>query len=316
MKKRRIIIAFGGNALIKKGQAGTIKEQFNNTNNAVEHVLPIIKEGHKIAFTHGNGPIVGFSMLRIEAGEKHFHTPYSPLGIAVADSQGGIGYMIQNCLHNSFFKNKIKKEVVTILTQVLVDKEDPSFNNPAKPIGPFYTKKEAIRLAKEKEWVVKEDSGRGYRRFVPSPYPVDIIENKIIKQLFDKGILVIACGGGGIAVIHRDDKTLKGIPAVIDKDLASFVLAKGLKADLMMILTSVEKVAINFGKKNQKNLSNVKLKEIKEYHKQGHFGEGSMEPKIRAAIMFLENGGKEVIICSIDKAYKAFCGKTGTRITR
>jgi carbamate kinase len=309
---KRLVIALGGNAITKGNES--IKEQFNNVTQSLEGVVKIIKEGHKIIFTHGNGPTVGEIMLRAEAGEKYEDLPYQPLGISVADSQGELGYIIQNCLHNLLFKNMIRKDVITVLTQVLVAKDDPSFNNPTKPVGHFYSKKEATALAKKKKWVMKEDAGRGYRRYVPSPIPIKTIEAKVIRDLFEKGYIVIAAGGGGIAVIERDDKTLKGIPAVIDKDLASSILAKEIKADTLMILTAIDMVAINFRKINQKFLRRLTLNEAKMYYKKGHFHEGSMGPKIKAAINFLDSGGKKAIIGSIDKAYETFTGKSGTEI--
>ena len=312
--KKTLVIALGGNALIRKGQEGTIKEQFANTNEALKDILPLIAAGHRIVITHGNGPVVGFLMLRIEAGEKYAHVPYSPLGIAVADSQGGIGYIIKNSLDNLLFLNKIDRKAVTLLTQVLVDKDDPSFQNPTKPIGPFYSKEEADALSTKKDWVLKEDAGRGYRRVVPSPFPLKIIETEAILKLLKDNFIVIAAGGGGIPVIYREDKTLKGVPAVIDKDLASAVLATEIKADTLLILTAVEKVLLHHHTPQEKALDTLTVKEAQKYLKEGHFPPGSMGPKIEAAVHFLTHGGKEVIIGSIEKAKDAFEGRSGTRI--
>lgn len=313
MKKRKIVIALGGNAIIKKGQKGTVHEQFDNTIESMRQILPLIKEGHKIILTHGNGPTVGHMMIRVEAGLKQ--APYVPLGICVADSQGGLGYMIELCLYNVLYKENIKKKVITLITPVLVSEKDPSFKHPTKPIGPFYTEKQAKTMKKlHEDWVIKPDSGRGYRRVVPSPLPLDIINKEIIKEMVDEGYIVIAAGGGGIPVIHREDGTLKGVPAVIDKDRTAAILAKDVKADTLMILTAVEKVSLNYGKEEQKELDKLTVKEAKKYLKQGHFPEGSMGPKIEAAISFLEDGGKEVIICALEKADESLKGKTGTRI--
>ena len=315
MKKKKIVIALGGNAIIKKGQKGTISEQFDNTIESLEHILPLIKKGYNIILTHGNGPTIGHMMIRVEAGLKQ--APYIPLGLCVADSQGGLGYMIELCLNNILYKEKINKKVITLITPVLVSEKDKELNNPSKPIGPFYTKQQAERMRKiHKEWVIKEDAGRGYRRVVPSPIPLKIINKDVIKKMVDEGYIVIAAGGGGVPVIHRKDGTLKGIPAVIDKDRTAAILSNDIKADTLMILTVVDKVCLNYGKEEQKELDKLSVKEAKEYLKQGHFLPGSMKPKIEAAISFLEQGGKEVIICALEKADKALEGKTGTRITK
>ncbi|MBM3200735.1 carbamate kinase, partial [Candidatus Woesearchaeota archaeon] len=233
MKKRRIIIALGGNALIKKGQEGTVHEQFDNTLESMRNILPIIKQGHKIIITHGNGPTIGHMMIRVEAGMKQ--APYVPLGLCVADSQGGLGYMIELCLYNVLYKEGINKKVITLITPVLVSEKDSSFNNPTKPIGIFYTEKQAkIMKKRHKEWVIVEDAGRGYRRVVPSPEPLEVINKEVIKKMVDEGYIVIAAGGGGVPVIHREDGTLKGVPAVIDKDRTAAILGKEVKADTLM----------------------------------------------------------------------------------
>lgn len=313
--KKTIVLALGGNALIKKGQKGTISEQFDNTIESVEKIMPLIKAGHKIIITHGNGPTIGHMMIRVEAGLKE--APYVPLGICVADSQGGLGYMIELCLHNILFKEKIKRKIITLITPVLVSENDESFQNPTKPIGPFYSKEEAEKMKEiHDDWVIKEDKARGYRRVVPSPLPLEIINKDVIKKLIKENFIVIAAGGGGIPVIYRKNKTLKGVPAVIDKDRTAAILAKDIKADLLMILTAVEKVCLNYGEENQKALDILTVKEAKKYLKEGHFPDGSMGPKIEAAIDFLEHGGKEVIICDLVKADEALKGKTGTKIIK
>lgn len=313
--KKTIVLALGGNALIKKGQKGTISEQFDNTIRSMQKIIPLIKSGHKIIITHGNGPTIGHMMIRVEAGLKE--APYVPLGICVADSQGGLGYMIELCLHNVLFRKKIKRKIITLITPVLVSKDDKSFQNPTKPIGPFYSKKEAEKMKKiHDDWIIKEDKTRGYRRVVPSPLPLEIVNKNIIKNLVDKDYIIIAAGGGGIPVIYRKDKTLKGVPAVIDKDRTAAILARDVKADLLMILTAEDKVYLNYKKKNQKPLNVLTLEEAKKYLEKGHFPDGSMGPKIEAAITFLENGGEKVIICDLEKANEAFKGKAGTRIIK
>jgi len=314
--KKKIVVALGGNALLKKGSTGDIKEQFRNTTEALEEgVMPLIKKGHNVVITHGNGPVVGHIALRVEAGLK-LNAPYMPLDICGADSQGGIGYMIEMCMRNLLLKHKIKRSVATLVTPVLVSKDDESFKNPTKPIGNFYTKEDAERLAKEHDdWTVKEDAGRGWRRVVPSPKPLEIINNKAVQEMVDHGFITIAAGGGGVPVI-KEDGTLKGVSAVIDKDLTAAVLANNIKADLLMILTAVDKVALDYNKPAQKNLDSMTLKEAKKYLAEGQFPAGSMGPKIEAAINFIQAGGKEVIICANEKAHLALDGKAGTRIVK
>jgi carbamate kinase len=271
----------------------------------------MIEQGWKVAITHGNGPQVGFILLRSELSSNVLHTV--PLDSCGADTQGAIGYMIQQCLYNEFKQRRIKKSVASVVTQTLVEKNDPAFQNPTKPIGPFYDKEKAEKYRKERGWDVMEDAGRGWRRVVPSPIPVKIIEQDVIKSLVNKGIIVIAVGGGGIPVIEQDGR-LKGAEAVIDKDYASALLAIGIKADLFLISTAVEKVALNFGKPNQKSLNKITLAEAKKYLEQGHFPAGSMGPKIEAIISYLEQGGKEALITNPENLERALLGKTGTRI--
>lgn len=315
-RKKTIVVALGGNAIVREGQGGTISEQFHNTTNALQGVLELIKKGHRVIITHGNGPIIGYSMLRVENSEGL--APYLPLEICVADTQGGIGFMIALCLKNLLRREKIEKEVAALVTQVIVDSNDPSFNHPTKPVGPFYTEERAKELISKKKWAMAEDAGRGWRRVVPSPFPLDIIEKEAIKGLVKKGVIVIAAGGGGvpIKVDETDRDVFKGAAAVVDKDLVSYVLARDVKADTLMILTNVDRVAVNFRKANEKFLGKTRLEDIKKYIGEGHFPPGSMGPKIEAARLFLEGGGKEVIICALEKAAEAFEGKSGTRITR
>lgn len=291
------VVALGGNALLRGNEIGTIQQQEKNTYQTCINLLNLINNDFEIVITHGNGPQVGNIMLRNEAGYNVYKIPKMPLDICVADSQGGIGYMIERQMRNILRQYKIKKNVVTIVTQVLVDKNDPAFDNPQKPIGPFYLKEEADLLTKNNNFIFKEDAAkRGWRRVVPSPEPIDILNKKIIKSLVKKGNIVIASGGGGIPVYLDHQKNLTGTEAVIDKDLAASLLANEINAEKFIILTDVPKVYLNFNKPNQIELNEVKLSEIKKYYNQGQFASGSMGPKILAAIKFINNGGKETII--------------------
>jgi len=310
--KKKAIIALGGNALIKKGQKGTIYEQFANTREISKSIVKIIKDGWNIVLTHGNGPQVGAILL--QNNKTRDILPPMPLGVCVAESQGLLGYMIQQTLSNALKKNNIDKDVITILTQVIVDKNDPSFKNPTKPIGPYYGKEKLDEL-KEDGYNVKEVKD-GYRIVVPSPDPKSIVEGDIIKRLLKDDVLVIASGGGGMPVIKRSGWGLDGVEAVVDKDLASERLAEEIDADILAIFTNVEKVYLDFFSDKKKPLGNVTLKDIKKYYKNNEFPSGSMGPKILAAIRFIESGGEKVIISHIDKAYEAFKGKTGTHITK
>jgi carbamate kinase len=313
MRKKTAVVALGGNAITKKEEEDTIANQFRNTRESLRGVVELIRDGYNLAITHGNGPQVGNAILRVELARGK--APILPLGICVADTEGGMGYMIEQSLQNRLKKEGIRRDVVTIVTQVIVDKDDPSIKEPSKFIGQFYKRQEAKRLAKERGWVTKEDRGKMWRRVVPSPIPLEIVEKKTIKSLVEKGIIVIAAGGGGIPAHVEKNETLEGVDAVIDKDRASAILARDIKAEMLLILTDVEKVALNFGTLLQIDLDKLTVKEAKKYLKEGHFPPGSMGPKIDAAIQFLESGGKEVIISSIPKAYDAVKKKTaGTRI--
>jgi carbamate kinase len=308
---KKAVIALGGNALIKDGQEGNIHEQFANTRNIVKSIVKIIKKGWDIVITHGNGPQVGAILLQNDLARDI--TPPMPLGICVAESEGLIGYMIQQCLSNELKAKKIKKPVVTLITQVLVDITDLSFKNPTKPIGPFYNEDEVDEI-KEEGYKVKKYS-EGWRIVVPSPDPKSIVEGEIIKKMLQDNIIVIASGGGGMPVIEKEGWGLDGLEAVIDKDLASERLAEAINAELLLILTDVDKVYLNFGASNQKALNKVSLIELKKYYQEGHFSPGEMGPKILAAIRFLESGGKKAIISNVDKGWEALNGKTGTHIT-
>lgn len=309
---RVAVVAIGGNSLIKDQYHQTVPDQFETARETCVHIAGMIERGWDVVITHGNGPQVGFILLRSELASHVLHTV--PLDSCGADTQGAIGYMIQQSLYNEFKRRGIKKQAVTVVTQVVVGKDDPAFQNPTKPIGPFYKEEEAKRLGVERGWVVKEDAGRGWRRVVPSPIPLEIVERDAIKTLLASGFVVIGVGGGGIPVIREEDGSLKGVEAVIDKDYASGLLATSIQADLFLISTAVDKVALNYGKPGQRWLDQMTLAEAKQYLAEGHFAPGSMGPKIRAIIKFLEEGGKEALITSPENIERALAGETGTWI--
>jgi carbamate kinase len=303
------VVALGGNALLRGNEIGTIQQQEKNTYDTCINLIKLLKQDYNIVITHGNGPQVGNIMLRNEAGYNTFKIPKMPLDICVADSQGGIGYMIERQMKNILTENKIRRNVVTLVTQVLVDRNDPAFENPSKPIGPFYLKEEADLLARTNNFVFKEDARkRGWRRVVASPEPKDILNKRVIKDLVRKGNIVIAAGGGGVPVYQDKDKMLHGIEAVIDKDLASALLANEIEADEFFILTDVPKVYINFNKPNQQQLDVIKVSDAKKYCEAGEFGAGSMGPKILAAVSFVEHGGKETVITESTQLGDPTCG--------
>lgn len=307
------VIAIGGNSLIKPGQRGSVEEQFAAVTSTVENIYKIIKLGYRVVITHGNGPQVGNILIQSEAGKQQ--VPSLPLHYCGAFTQGGMGYMIQQVAQNIFDRENYRQDVATIVTQVLVDKNDPAFSNPTKPIGPFYTTLAELQHRIDQHgWVVVEDAGRGYRRVVASPQPIDIVEQKIIKTLIDDGNLVIAVGGGGIPV-YKENGAIHGVSAVIDKDFASSLLAREIKADLFIISTGVEKVALNFKSDNPQWLDKLDADQCRKYMNDGEFAKGSMLPKIQASLKFLQNGGSEVIITSPEKLYDAVLGDTGTHIT-
>ncbi len=311
--KPTAIIALGGNALIREGQKGTIYEQFANTRKSLSGVIKLIEDGFNVVVTHGNGPQAGHELLRNERCSDEI--PPQPLGVIDASTQGWIGYMIAQSLYNRLLKENIKKDIIPIVTQIVVSPDDPSIKNPTKPVGLFYEKKD-VPILEKRGWTVREDSGRGYRRVVPSPKPISVIEKNAIISILEKGGIVIAAGGGGIPVYTLGDGSLEGLDAVIDKDRASAVLGAEINAELLVILTGVEKVALNFRKENQTLIDRMNVEEAKKYLEEGHFPAGSMGPKIEAAIDFLQKGGKRVIITELDKAEEAFSGKTGTIIER
>ncbi len=304
-----VVVALGGNAILKKKEKIDYKNQYKNAKNALSHLVPIFRK-YNVALTHGSGPQVGSLLLQSETSKRK--VPQMPLDVLDAEIQGQLGYIIEQSLINLVNKYRIKKPPVSVLTQVLVDKNDPSFKNPTKFVGPFYSSSQAKRL--RKRFVIKKDSNRGYRRVVPSPEPLKIIEYKIIKRLV-KDNIVIAAGGGGIPV-YKKNNILHGVEAVIDKDLASYVLARDIKARYLFILTGVDKVYLNYGKNDQEGLGKIKVKDLKRYYKEGHFPAGSMGPKVEAAIKFLEDGGKKVIITTPRLLEKAIKDKAGTIITK
>jgi carbamate kinase len=314
MDNKVAVIAIGGNSLIKDKQHRTVRDQYIAAKETCEHIVSMIRNGWDVAISHGNGPQVGFILRRSELAAHELHEV--PLDVCGADSQGAIGYALQQNLHNEFKRLGLDKQAVTLVTQVEVSADDPAIMNPTKPIGSFMDETDARRRQKEDGWDVMEDASRGWRRVVPSPLPIRILEEQAVKELINAGITVITVGGGGIPVVSDENGQLKGIAAVIDKDFSSALLARNIGADLFIISTAVEQVALNFGKDNEKWINHMTLVEAKQYLSEGiHFAKGSMAPKIRAVINFLENGGKEAIITNPGNIERAMVGETGTRIT-
>jgi carbamate kinase len=307
------VVALGGNAISRKGEQDTIANQFRHTRESLSAIIPLVRRGYNLAITHGNGPQVGNAILRVELARDK--APILPLGVCVADTEGGMGYMIAQSLQNRLAHDHLDRAVAAILTQVIVDKSDPALSNPTKFIGQFYTKEEADQYAKERGWQVKKDGNRGWRRVVGSPIPTGIVEGPVIRAMVQGGAIVIAAGGGGIPVHVEDDGRLEGVDVVVDKDRASAVLGREIGAQLMIILTEVDQVALNFGQLDQQFLSQIKASDAKRHLEEGQFPAGSMGPKIEAAINFLEFGGEKVIITSIEKAAQALDGRAGTHLT-
>jgi carbamate kinase len=310
------VVAIGGNSLIKDDKKVTVESQMQALRETAMHLVNMIEAGWDLAIGHGNGPQVGFILRRSEIAAKVEGMHEVPLDVCGADSQGAIGYELQQALQNEFHRRDIKKKACTVVTQVLVDQNDPAFQKPTKPIGSFMDEAEAKRREKEMGWSVVEDAGRGWRRVVPSPLPKEIVEFDAVKLLLDAGQTVITVGGGGIPVVDSGNGELQGTAAVIDKDFASSLLARSLKAELFLIATAVEKVAINFGKPDQKWLDKMTFAEAKAYLEEGiHFAKGSMAPKIQAAIWYLENGGGQALITNPENIGRALKGETGTWIS-
>ena len=309
---KTIVIAIGGNSLIKDAQHMSVPDQYAAVVETARHITDLLEDRYRIVVTHGNGPQVGFILLRSEHSRGILHQV--PLDSIVADTQGALGYQIQQALENEFRRRGLKTSVATIVTQTLVDRHDPAFAKPSKPIGQFYTCEEAEDRMRVEKWAMFEDAGRGWRRVVASPKPVRIIESEVVKHLVKDGYVVIAAGGGGIPVMADEQGNLSGAAAVIDKDLAAAVLAEAISADLLVIATAVDKVSLNYGKPNEQALDSMTAAEARRYIAEDHFQVGSMLPKIQACLQFIESGGHEALITCTDALSAALAGRTGTRI--
>jgi carbamate kinase len=309
---RKAVIALGGNAITREFEEGNIHQQFANTRRSLVGVADLIQKGYLVAITHGNGPQVGNALIRVE--ESRHKVPPIPLGVLVADLEGGMGYMIAQSLQNKLHLRGINREIATVVAQVIVDKNDPSILNPTKFVGPFYHEHEVKQLEKNRNWIIKYDEGRGWRRVVPSPIPLKIVEKNVIKRLVDNGVIVITVGGGGAPVYIEDDGTYEGVDGVVDKDRSAAILARDIGAQELYILTAVEKVALNYKKSNQIDLDELTISDAKKWLGHGQFPKGSMGPKIESAIQFIEIGGEFCIITSTESMSDAIGGLTGTRI--
>jgi len=308
--KKVAVVAVGGNSLIKDKTHRTIPDQYDAASESMTHIADMIETGWNVVITHGNGPQVGFILRRSELALHELHPV--PLDYCGADTQGAIGYMFQQALYNEFRQRGIDKQAATVVTQVLVDSKDPAFVNPTKPIGSFMDEPTAVKHRDEEGWSVVEDAGRGWRRVVPSPIPVRIIQRDAILALVQAGFVVIGVGGGGIPVVEDDAGNLMGVEAVIDKDFASALLASRIQAELFLISTAIEKVALNFNTPDQRWLDQVTLADARRYLAEGHFAKGSMEPKVQAIIGYLENGGTQAIVTTPENIGRAMAGETGT----
>jgi carbamate kinase len=308
---RRVVVAIGGNAITRPHQVGTIPEQYANSEETCRHLLPLVRAGYELALTHGNGPQVGNILRRVELSSDQVYP--LPLDVCVSDTQGGMGYMLQQVMSNVLRREGLTRQVITVLTQVEVDALDPALESPSKPIGPYFDADRASKLQRERSWPMVEEPGRGYRRVAPSPRPLRIIEIDVIREMVARGWIVIAAGGGGIPVVLEAGR-LRGIEAVVDKDLASSLLATEIQADLFIIETNVERVFLNYGKAEQAPVERMNVSEAKGYYDEGHFPAGTMGPKIEAAISYLERGGGEVLITDVATIEKALRGETGTRV--
>jgi carbamate kinase len=309
-----VVVALGGNALIRQGERGDVGEQLRHIRESVAFLPLLLNQGWSVLITHGNGPIVGQLLLQNEAAGDL--VPAMPLDVCDADSEGSVGYLIQQTLANELNRHGVSRQVVSLVTQIVVDAEDPGFSRPSKPVGPFYPAAEVEKLRRERGWSLVEDAGRGYRRVVPSPRPVDVVEREAIRILLDHGVVVVAAGGGGIPVTRDENGAMHGVEAVIDKDRASALLAKTMDARRLIILTAVEYVYTGFGQPGEKPLPLMSTETARNLLAAGEFPPGSMGPKIEAAIEFLEEGGEEVLITLPERLGEALEGKTGTRIVR
>jgi carbamate kinase len=314
MTKQRAVVAIGGNSLIKDKQHQTVPDQYAAARETAHHIAEMIAQGWDVAIGHGNGPQVGFILRRSEIAARVAGMHEIPLDSCGADTQGAIGYHLQQNLQNEFRERDLGKVAATVVTQVRVDGDDPAFGRPSKPIGSFMEEQEARERAEKEGWSVVEDAGRGWRRVVPSPLPQEIIELDAIRKLVEAGVVTIAVGGGGIPVVRNAEGNLEGVAAVIDKDYASALLARSIRADLFLISTAVEQVYLNYNTPEQQAIDTMTVAEAKEYMEQGHFAEGSMRPKIEAITWFLEQGGKEALITNPENIARALRGETGTRI--
>ncbi len=307
-----VVIAIGGNSLIKDSQHQTVLDQYKAAGETSEHIAGIVEKGYRVVITHGNGPQVGFVLLRSELAKDVLHE--LPLDTCGADTQGAIGYQIAQTLDNELRRRGLDKTVVAVVTQTVVDQDDPGFDHPSKPIGPFYSQESAAQHQADQGWAMREDAGRGWRRVVPSPEPLEIIEEPAIRALLGEDMIVVAAGGGGIPTIRTEGGDLRGVPAVIDKDRASSLLAKNLGAAYFVMSTAVDKVALDFGKPTQRDIDRMTVAEARAYLAEGHFAPGSMKPKIESSIDFLEHGGKRVIITQPHLLEEAVHGRNGTHI--
>jgi len=312
VKRRLALIAFGGNALLPENQRGVQEEQMNNAEKAAQLMVHIVRKGYELIIVHGNGPQVGNLLIQMEEAVTKI-PPYT-LDLCNAMTEGSMGFMLERAITNELRRRSIDKEVITLVTQVLVDRNDPAFENPTKPVGPFYTKYRAQQLAREKKWTMVEDAGRGYRKVVPSPKPIDVVPKWIIKDLVLAGRIVVAAGGGGIPVIINGRGLFEGIEAVIDKDFAASQIAREVKVDLFIILTGIERVCLNFGKPDQQEIPVMTVDEAQKYLGEGQFPPGSMGPKIQAAIDYIRAGGREVLITKASHLKAALLKRSGTRI--
>src|SRR5512135_156663 len=312
MKPKIALVAFGGNAMLPEDQRGLQSEQMRNAQKAAELMVHIVRKGYELIIVHGNGPQVGNLLIQMEEAANKI-PPYS-LDVCDAMTEGSMGFMLERALVNELRRHSIDKEVASLVSQVVVDKDDPAFAKPTKPVGPFYSKSRAEELARDKAWTMVEDAGRGYRKVVPSPRPIDVVNNGIIRELVEAGRIVIAAGGGGIPVILNGNGLFEGVEAVIDKDYAASLLAREVKVDLFIILTGIERVSIDFGKPEQREVPVLTVDEARGYLAEGQFPPGSMGPKIRAAIEYIEAGGREVLITKDSHLKAALINRSGTRI--
>jgi len=312
MKRKIALIAFGGNAILPNNKKGLQKEQMKEARKAASLMIDVVKKGFELIIVHGNGPQVGNLLIQME--EAVNKVPPFSMEVCDAMTEGSMGYMIEKALINELRKNSLDKEVVTLITQVIVDKHDKAFDNPTKPVGPFYSKYRAQMLAREKKWTMKEDAGRGYRKVVPSPNPIDIVPKRVVKELVNSGKIVIVAGGGGIPVVINGRGLFEGVEAVIDKDYAASLIAREVNVDLFIILTNVARVCLNFGKPDETTIHEMTVGEAQKYLSQGQFPPGSMEPKIKAAIEYIKHGGKEVLITSAEHLRASLINRSGTKI--